>query len=104
MIKKNRTLSMLGLALNKIGDQGVQMLANALAQQSTSLEILALDRNKLVGDSSVDSFIHMIRRNRSIKELWLNGCSLSEKGQKRLQEAAELKKDFKVVTVYEKSS
>jgi Ran GTPase-activating protein (RanGAP) involved in mRNA processing and transport len=104
MVKKNRTLSMLGLAMNKIGDQGVQMLAHALAQQNTSLEILALDRNELVDDSSVDSFIHMIKRNRSIKELWLNGCSLSEKSQKRLQQAAESKKDFKLVTMYEKSS
>jgi Ran GTPase-activating protein (RanGAP) involved in mRNA processing and transport len=104
MITKNRTLTMLGLAMNKIGDQGVRMLANALAQQNTSLEILALDRNELVGDASVDSLIHMIKRNRSLKELWLNGCSLSEKGQKRLQEVAESKKDFKVVTMCEKSS
>ena len=80
------------------------MLANALAQQNTSLEILTLDRNQLVSDASVDYLIHMIKCNRSIKELWVNGCSLSEKGQKRLQEAAESKKNFKVVTMYEKSS
>lgn len=104
MLKKNKTLTMLGLALNKIDDQGIQILTNTLAQQNTSLEILTLDRNKLVSDSSVDCFIHMIRRNRSIRELWLNGCNLSENGQKRLQEAAKSKKDFKVVTVYEKSS
>jgi Ran GTPase-activating protein (RanGAP) involved in mRNA processing and transport len=104
MIKKNRTLSMLGLAMNKIGDQGVQILTNALAQQNPSLEILALDRNELIGDSSVDSFVHMIKRNRSIKELWLHGCNLSEKAQKRLEQVAGSKKDFKVVTTYKKSS
>ena len=104
MVKKNSTLSMLGLAMNKIGDHGVQMLTNALAQQNTSIEVLALDRNELVGDSSVDPLIHMIKCNRSMKELWINGCSLSAKGQKKLQAAAESKKNFKVMTMYEKSS
>ncbi len=104
MIKKNRTLSMLGLAMNKIGDQGVQILADALTHQNTSLEILTLDRNELIADSSVDSFARMIRRSRSIKELWVHGCSLSENSQKRLQEVAQSKKDFKVVTTYKKSS
>ena len=104
MLKKNKTLNMLGLAMNTIGDQGVQLLANALTQQNTGLEILTLDRNELVSDASVDSLINMIKRNRSLKELWVNGCSLSEKGQKRLQEAAESKKNLKVVTMYEKSS
>jgi Ran GTPase-activating protein (RanGAP) involved in mRNA processing and transport len=99
MFKRNRTLTTLGLAINQIGDQGAQMLATALAHQNTNLEVLTLDRNDLVTDLSVNSVINMIKHNRSLKELWVNGCSLSEKGKKKLREAIESKKDFNLVTV-----
>ena len=104
MLKKNQTLNTLGLAMNRIGDQGVQTLANALAQQSISLEVLTLDRNPSVSDLSVNSLVNMIKHNRSMKELWLNDCNLSEKGKRKLQEAAESNKVLKLVTVYAKSS
>lgn len=104
MIKRNSTLTMLGLAMNTISDQGVRMLANALAHQNTSLEILALDRNELITDSSINSLVTMIRNNRSMKELWVNGCDLSDIGKKKLEEMIASKKDFKLMTVYEDSS
>ena len=104
MLKKNQTLHTLGLAMNKIGDQGVQLLANILTQQSSNLQILTLDRNPLVSDLSVNSLINMIKHNRSMKELWIYDCSLSEKGKKKLQEAAEGNKALKLVTAYAKSS
>lgn len=104
MLKKNKTLNTLGLAMNKIDDQGVQMLANALAQQNTNLEVLTLDRNRLVSDFSVNALINMIKHSRSLKELWVNDCSLSEKGKKKLQEVTESNKAFKLVTMYAKSS
>ncbi|CAF2119595.1 unnamed protein product [Rotaria magnacalcarata] len=104
IVKNNKTLNTIGLAMNRINDQGVQMLANALVQQNTNLEILTLDRNKLVTDFSINALINMIKNNRSLKELWINDCSLSEKGKKKLQEATESKKAFKLVTMYAKSS
>lgn len=98
MLKKNQTLQTLGLAINKIGDQGVQLLANILAQQSSILQTLTLDRNPLVTDLSVNSLISMIKHNRSLSELWINDCGLSEKGKKKLQEAAESNKALKLFT------
>ena len=104
MLKKNKTLTMLGLAMNKIGDHGVQMLADTLAQNNTTLETLTLDRNPLMTDKSVDVLIYMMKRNRAIKELWINECNISEIGQRRLQETSDSKKHFKLVTVYEKQT
>ncbi|CAM4940214.1 unnamed protein product [Rotaria socialis] len=104
IVKKNKTLNTIGLAMNRIDDQGVQMLANALAQQNTNLEILTLDRNQSVSDFSINALINMIKNNRSLKELWINDCSLSEKGKKKLQQATESKKAFKLVTTYAKPS
>ena len=104
MFKSNKTLIMLGLADNKIDDQGVQMLACTLAYQNTILQILTLNRNELITDMSIHSLINMLNKNRSIKELWLNNCSLTETSKKRLQEIAKSRKDLKLVTVYEHSS
>ncbi|UJR17341.1 hypothetical protein I4U23_004236 [Adineta vaga] len=104
MLKRNHTLIMLGLAMNKIGNQGVQMLSNVIAHQNSSLQVLTLDRNELISDSSLDSFVDMIKQTRSMKELWINDCSLSEKGKKKLKERIAFKKDFKLVTTYDHSS
>ena len=104
MFKSNKTLIMLGLANNKIGDEGVQMLAHTLAYQNTSLQTLTLNRNESITDASIPSVINMINKNRSIKELWLNNCSLRETGSRRLQELAKSRPDLKLVTVYEHSS
>lgn len=104
MLKKNRTLHTLGLAKNKIGDQGVQMLATVLAQLNTTLEILTLDRNPSVGDQSVNALINMVKNHLALKELWVNDCSLSEKGKKKVHEAATCNKTLKLVTTYMKPS
>ncbi len=80
------------------------MLTNVLAQQNTNIQVLTLDRNPSVTDLSVNPLINMIKHNPSMKELWVNDCNLSEKGKKKLQEAAESNKAFKLVTTYAKSS
>ncbi|CAF0794758.1 unnamed protein product [Adineta steineri] len=104
MLKKNHTLIMLGLAMNKIGNQGVHALANTIAHENTSLEVLTLDRNEFISDSSIDALVNMIKQNQSMKELWINDCNLSEKGKKKFREKIAFKKDFKLVTTYERSS
>ena len=104
MLKKNQTINTLGLAMNKIGNEGVQILADTLAQQNTNLQIITLDRNQMVSDLSVNSLTNMIKYNRSIKELWINDCNLSEKGKKKLQGAIESNRAFKLVTTCVKSS
>jgi NLR family CARD domain-containing protein 3 len=94
MLKTNTKLLRMGLFNNEIGDRGVRLLAKALESPYRSLEGLCLDENTLVSDSSVDSLVNMIKHNQSLKELWVNKCSLSNKGAKRLQKATEVKRDF----------
>ncbi|CAF4933773.1 unnamed protein product, partial [Rotaria sp. Silwood1] len=63
ILQTNRTLVCLGLSFNEIGDQGVQSLSQALTQYNTTLQELYLNGNKLIGDSSVDSIISMLKYN-----------------------------------------
>lgn len=103
MFKKNTTLVMLGLAMNRIGNQGVHMLASALVQPHAALEVLTLDRNELVSDSSVDYLVSLIKQNRSLKELWVNDCSLSSAGKRKLRELTTSRHNVKLVIEYKAS-
>ncbi|CAF1151545.1 unnamed protein product [Rotaria sp. Silwood1] len=94
MLQTNSTLTNLYLSANQIGDRGVQLLANAIADHNTSLKELILDNNPLVTDTSVQSLIHMLKHNRSLQTLRLWNCQLSDKAKVDLSEAANSKKDF----------
>jgi hypothetical protein len=39
-----------------------------------------------------------------MKELWVNGCDLSDIGKKKLEEMVASKKDFTLMTVFKSSS
>ncbi|CAF2958853.1 unnamed protein product [Rotaria sp. Silwood2] len=77
ILKRNRTLTDLWLYNNQIGDQGVQLLANVLLNDNCNLKHLDLQWNKLVTDSSVNSLVKMLERNRSLERLNLRKCNLS---------------------------
>lgn len=94
MLKTNRTITWLALAGNQIGDRGVQLLANTLACQNTSLLVLSLHVNKSISDVSVDAIIDMLQKNRSLKKLWMQDCNITEDGKVKLREAAKLKTGF----------
>lgn len=94
MLKSNRMLTWLWLSGNEIGDRGVELLANTLAYHNSSLEWLFLNSNKDISDSSVDALIHMLKRNHSLKTIYVNNCNLSDIGKKKLHEMTKLKKDF----------
>ncbi len=94
MLKTNRMLTWLWLSGNEIGDRGVELLAHTLANQNLSLEWLFLNSNKSISDSSVDELINMLKRNHSLKTIYINNCNLSEMGKQKLQEFTKLKKDF----------
>ena len=94
MLKTNRTVTWLALAGNQIGDRGVQLLADTLANQNTSLLVLSLHVNKSISDASVGAIINMLQHNKSLKKLWMQDCSISEDGKFKLREAARLKQGF----------
>lgn len=94
MLTTNRTITWLALAGNQIGDRGVQLLANTLANQNSTLLVLSLHVNKAISDTSVDAIIDMLQHNRSLKKLWMQDCNISEDGKAKLREVAKLKQNF----------
>jgi Ran GTPase-activating protein (RanGAP) involved in mRNA processing and transport len=94
MLKTNRMLTWLWLSGNEIGNRGVELLANTLANHNPSLEWLFLNSNKLISDPSVDVLLNMLKHNHSLKTIYINNCNLSEIAKEKLQEITKLKKDF----------
>jgi hypothetical protein len=50
MLKTNQSLTLLGLPDNRVGDRGVQSLANVLAGHNTDLQYLYFHKNNSVTD------------------------------------------------------
>jgi Ran GTPase-activating protein (RanGAP) involved in mRNA processing and transport len=94
MLKTNRTLTWLWLTGNEISNEGIEYLSNILADYNITLEWLFLNSNKLITDSSIDDLIHMLKRNNTLKTLYLNNCSLSEITKRKLLQITKIKKDF----------
>jgi Ran GTPase-activating protein (RanGAP) involved in mRNA processing and transport len=94
MLRTNRTLTWLWLTGNEISNDGVEYLANILADYNLTLEWLFLNSNKLINDSSIDNLIHMLKRNQTLKTLYLNDCNLSEITKRKLQQIIMRKNDF----------
>jgi Ran GTPase-activating protein (RanGAP) involved in mRNA processing and transport len=98
MLKTNRTLVYLGLDQNLIGERGMKYLAYALSVCNTTLKELSLVSNKSLKDSSVDSLVQILKYNRTLEELNVHDCNLTNVGKKRLQEATKDKAIFRLVT------
>jgi Ran GTPase-activating protein (RanGAP) involved in mRNA processing and transport len=94
MLKTNRMLTWLWLSGNEIGNRGVELLSTTLANHNLSLEWLFLNSNKSINDSSIDALINMLKRNHSLKTIYINNCNLSDIAKQKLQEITKLKKDF----------
>jgi hypothetical protein len=96
MLKTNSKFLRLVLNHNNIGDRGVKLLANTLVQHNSIFRYIDLRDNKLVSDSSVDSLVEMLQKNRSLRFLYIADCNLSEKGKERLRQATQTIKDFQL--------
>ncbi|CAF0723966.1 unnamed protein product [Adineta steineri] len=94
MLRINRMLTWLWLSGNEIGNHGVELLSNTLANHNTNLEWLFLNSNKAIDDASIDALIRMLRRNHSLKTIYINNCNLSDMAKQRLIEITKMKKDF----------
>jgi len=96
MIKINQSLIVLGLVFNQITDQGVRLLADAIYHSNTNLQVLHLSKNKSITDGSVNTLIEMLKRNHSLKELWMQNCNLSENAKQRLRQISRSKNNFRL--------
>ncbi|CAF3859758.1 unnamed protein product [Adineta steineri] len=96
MIKTNKILTQLDLCSNEITDEGIRLLANAIENSNSTIELLWLTSNTLITDKSIESIIGMVKKNQSLKRLWMFKCNLSEIGKKKLKELEQLNKNFRV--------
>jgi Ran GTPase-activating protein (RanGAP) involved in mRNA processing and transport len=96
MLTTNTNLLQLSLNHNRIGNYGMNLLANALAHDNTRLELLDLSANTDISDESIDSLVDMIKHNQSLKKLDLRYNDLSANGEKRLQAVAKSKTEFQL--------
>jgi len=94
MLKTNQTLTELCLNENEISDTGVRRLVNVIKNNNTTIELLRLSSNKRVTDESVNDLIQMIETNRSLRELDVSDCQLSDISKKKLEDAHKLREDF----------
>ncbi|CAF1548789.1 unnamed protein product [Adineta steineri] len=96
MIKTNKILTQLDLCSNEITDEGIRLLADAIENSNSTIELLWLTSNTLITDKSIESIIGMVKKNQSLKRLWMFKCNLSEIGKKKLKELEQLNKNFRV--------
>ncbi|CAF1294455.1 unnamed protein product [Adineta steineri] len=96
MLKTNTILTHLGLSNNKISDQGVILLANALMNHNKTLKELYLWGNQSIGDNCIDALADMLVYNRTLNKLILFDCNLSELSKERLKEVIKPRNDFEL--------
>ena len=92
MLKVNKTLILLGLSFNRIGDRGVQNLTGAIGYFNENLQWLHLASNRAITDASVTSLGDMFAHNRSLQAVYLNDCGLTANGIKQLKRAVDMEK------------
>jgi len=94
MMKTNQTLTVLYISANQIGNEGIQILSNAIQYYNKTLIELDFCTNELINDSSVDSLIQLIKYNQSLKKLSLFNCNLSQNGKDKLLKIQKRKEDL----------
>ena len=85
MLKSNTTLTVLLLDRNRISDDGVHFLSNALIHHNKTLQELSLKKNKLITSLSVPYFLEIFHQNQSLMELNLRKCSLTKQDNHLLE-------------------
>jgi hypothetical protein len=94
MLKKNTTLIRLYLGRNKISNQSMHFLTDALTHHNQTLKILDLSQNELITDLSMDYLTEMLESNISLETLWINNCGISVGNKKKLKEVVQSLRRF----------
>ncbi|CAF4926982.1 unnamed protein product, partial [Rotaria magnacalcarata] len=69
MLRTNKTLIKLTLSYNRIGNEGMDILADLLVNYNSTLQWLSLTGNSEINDSSSYSITNLIRHNQSLTTL-----------------------------------
>ncbi|XP_072131546.1 NACHT, LRR and PYD domains-containing protein 3-like isoform X2 [Mobula birostris] len=85
-LSTNRSLNVLDLSANKLGDSGVKLVSAALRNQECKIQKLRLENVGLT-NSGVEDFASALNTNRSLTKLKLSSNKLGDSGVKLLSEA-----------------
>ncbi|CAF1402355.1 unnamed protein product, partial [Adineta ricciae] len=99
LLQVTRNLTWLGLHTNKIGDSGMVLLANVLADHNRSLQVLDLCYNKSITDKCAQSIIDMVKNNRSLKRIHMSGCNLSKSIRDQIRLASNSNRVLEILEV-----
>ncbi|UJR19704.1 hypothetical protein I4U23_022838 [Adineta vaga] len=91
LLKVNTKIKWLHLSYNEITDVGVQAICRVMKTKNRTLTFLDLAKNRIT-DKSVDQIIEMILRNRQLIALILKDNYLSIEGQQRIVDVATSRK------------
>jgi Ran GTPase-activating protein (RanGAP) involved in mRNA processing and transport len=84
----NRTLELLSLWNNQVGDRGVQSLSNALSINRSTLKKLDLSQND-VTDEGARHLAQMLKTNKILTHLTLSNNKISNEGVQLLADALQ---------------
>lgn len=98
MLKTNTILTVLWLDSNRITDEGVHYLTNALIHHNKTLQELSLKKNKFITSLSIPYFNDIFQNNQSLIEIDLTDCGLTKQDNRHLQNLSNENKYFKVST------
>ena len=79
-----------------ITSKAVEQLSEALAQ-NTSLEKLDIGCNKLIGDEGIRHIAEALKQSKQLKELWISGCGMTDKGANYLARALSVNNTLKML-------
>ncbi|CAF2781906.1 unnamed protein product [Rotaria sp. Silwood2] len=93
LLKTNRSIIFLAIPNTGMTDHGVRLLADVLsdiddASSCSSLEKLHISFNKLITDESLEAIIQILERNKTLKELSMQSCSLSDEARSQLRQTS----------------
>lgn len=89
MLEVNTTLTDLALDCNRLTDQGVRLLLNALLEKNRTLSELSLVGHCSVTDESIAPLCRLMRTNPTLVTVAIYGCNWSQEGLRRLTSVAE---------------
>ena len=90
LLNSNDTLNEINMKLTDITNVGVHTLCDAL-QKNITVNKLNLSLNYLIDDDCVQSLIQMLQYNSTLNELDLSDCSFSEPAKAQLRKAIKTK-------------
>ncbi|CAF1248765.1 unnamed protein product [Rotaria sp. Silwood1] len=82
LIRNNKSISHLSLQNTNITNRGVVKIKDVLVSNPTSIRFLDLRSNEGITDSSVEAFLEIAEKNKTLSGCYLDGCGLARESKK----------------------